>query len=46
MCLYNVSISVFLTGDTGSVQWHGNIIHLYLPTPEQYEEVTSQLKTE
>ena len=25
---------------------NGNIIRLYLPTPEQYEEVTSQLKTE
>ena len=46
VCLYNVSISVSLTGDTGSVQWHGNIICLYSPTPEQCEEVTSQLKTE
>lgn len=46
MYFIQYNIICFLTGDASYVQWHGNIIRLYSPTPEQCKEVTSQLKGE
>ena len=47
MCVYTMLVFLFFNRwYSGSVQWHGDIICLYSPTPEQCEEVTSQLKTE